>query len=52
MSDPDLPYVVVLTIPMPGKGSASELAAQYRREWAECPEVTVEVRENRQATDA
>jgi hypothetical protein len=43
--DPDLPYVIVLTIPMPGRQSAEDLATAYRLEWAECPDVTIEVRE-------
>jgi hypothetical protein len=43
LDDFDLPYAVMLTIPMPGKQSAEDLATAYRMEWAECPDVTVEV---------
>jgi hypothetical protein len=43
--DPDMPYTVVLTIPMPSRESAEDLATAYRLEWAECPEVGVGVRE-------
>jgi hypothetical protein len=45
MDDEPYPYEVVVTVPMPTRNGAEALRFALEREYAECPEVTVVVRE-------